>query len=493
VVGFVMTHTTSVLKSKQLLLSLLTAVTLFACQLSRPIVVEQPHLNHHNKSNNNRPISIALNWDNNNSTAIKRYLVDRDWTSVKLIITTTAATPQEVLNKTFEGASIVYLKNRPNVVAPLTGVTVNTDYTVKIEFYSGTNKLKTLNKTPVKFIAGVNTITGFTEVNETTARITPAAYTPTQASLAAKMVTFSGEAPPTTGTTTPNIIDGTAAASRYDTPREVSVTKSGVVYTLNLNNTVLRKTNPDGSSQTLTVTGFQTSPDPLTRQILSNITRMCLSSDDNFLYLLNGTGPNFIYRVSLGTSFDYSVRTIYDGAVAFTGFDTDAPTDIQSFRSSVGNDYVLVSTTSGKIHRFLVGGTFLTKDVTFNAATGAITTFAVENENLFYLLNNNNIIKFNLTAGAIFAAGLTGATTLTFDSLLKRLYVSEQATHLISAFNTIDAAPNREIVLGATGVAGYVNGAGNAVRLRSPQSMAIGSTGELLIADSGNNVIRRLR
>jgi len=56
----------------------------------------------------------------------------------------------------------------------------------------------------------------------------------------------------------------------------------------------------------------------------------------------------------------------------------------------------------------------------------------------------------------------------------------------------VPSRPPPPIIVGGIGVAGAIDGIGSEARFSSPSAIAVGSTGDIYIADMGNNTIRRI-
>jgi sugar lactone lactonase YvrE len=123
--------------------------------------------------------------------------------------------------------------------------------------------------------------------------------------------------------------------------------------------------------------------------------------------------------------------------------------------------------------------------------------------NIYFIESvSKSIYKTNISSGetTVFAWADTGGVYNTsqwpefspVDILVDQsgnVYVSDTANHRIIVF---PSDPLNASYLLAGGEEGYLNGQGAAAKFSSPLGMALDGSGNLYVADSGNNVIRRI-
>lgn len=87
--------------------------------------------------------------------------------------------------------------------------------------------------------------------------------------------------------------------------------------------------------------------------------------------------------------------------------------------------------------------------------------------------------QFNNPAGVVAGSGINST----------QLFVSERASHVI---RRIFGDGSVTTFAGTAGAAGLTNGAGANARFRNPGQLAVDSSGNIFVADTGNNAIRRI-
>ena len=174
----------------------------------------------------------------------------------------------------------------------------------------------------------------------------------------------------------------------------------------------------------------------------------------------------------------------------------------------MGNHTIRKVTTAGVVTTFAgLAGVPGTSDATgtnarFNAPTGIGADSA---GNLYVADTGNHGIRRITTAGTVttFAGtlGVSGSANLTGTSASfnspkgivvdasGNVYVADTGNH---AIRKITSAGVVTTFAGGMGVSGTANGTGTAARFNAPTGITIDSTGNLYVADTGNNAIRKI-
>ncbi len=256
--------------------------------------------------------------------------------------------------------------------------------------------------------------------------------------------------------------NGTGTAAAFCGPAGLGVDSSGNVYVADTNDDLIREITPGGVVSTLAGT--------LT---------VCGS--------INGTGPSASFCGPLGVAVDSS-GNIY---VADTW------------------NYLVREITSGGVVSTLAGSAGVT-GATNGTGTGASffvpTGVAVDSSGNLYIADMDNQLIRKIFPGGVVttlagSAGVTGATNGTGTAALfcypsgvavdssGNVYVADSGNNLI---REITPGGVVSTLAGSAGVTGATNGTGNGALFYGPSGVAVDSSGNVYVADSGNNLIREI-
>ena len=284
------------------------------------------------------------------------------------------------------------------------------------------------------------------EFNHTIRKITPAGVVSTLAGMAGVI-----------GST-----DATGAAASFFLPRGVATDSAGNVYVADTSNHTIRKITPAGAVTTLAGTAGTTGSTDAT----GTAARFHFPRD----VATDGTGNVYVAELSNNT-----VRKITPAAVVTTLAGTagsvgsaDGTGAAASFNfpsgvatDSAGNVYV-ADTNNNTVRKI--------------TPAGVVTTLAG-------------------TAGVIGSTDATGAAAsfnspfgVAFDST-GNAYVADEGNHTI---RKITSAGVVTTFAGTAGVIGSTDAAGAAARFNDPRGVATDSTGNVYVGDTGNNIIRKI-
>ena len=267
-----------------------------------------------------------------------------------------------------------------------------------------------------------------------------------------------------------------ATTAALNTPEGVAVDSSGTLYIADTFNNRVRAVASDGVIQTVAGTGissFSGDNGPPASAALFLPTDVATDAAGN--WYIADFGNSRIRKVAQGTIQTVvggtGTQTIFDEAVATTiqlngptGVAVDTSADIYIAEGSIGTGTGLA-----------VGDYRIWK---VNAA-GVVSTAA-----------GNGIESYSGDGAAATAAQLNNPTAMTFD-VNGNLYIADTANHRVRKIS-----PAGVITTAAgTGVAGYSGDGGPAsqAQLDSPQGLTADSDGNVYIADTGNNRIRKLQ
>jgi sugar lactone lactonase YvrE len=251
--------------------------------------------------------------------------------------------------------------------------------------------------------------------------------------------------------------NGQGTAASFDFPNRIAIDKSGIVYVADSGNSLIRKIDTSGHVTTLAGSGVPGSA--------------------------NGQGT--------AASFNFP-----------TGIAVDASGNL--YVADAGNNLIRKIDTSGNVTTLAGSGAAGAANgvgtaASFNAARG----IAVDaGGNVYVADTSNNLIRKIDTSGnvtTLAGAGAQGAangqgTAASFNGPYGlvvdangNLYVADTDNNLI---RKIDVSGNVTTVAGAG--QGSANGQGTAASFFSPSGVAVDASGNLYVADTLNNLIRKI-
>ena len=286
-------------------------------------------------------------------------------------------------------------------------------------------------------------------------------------------------------------------------PTGIVIDSSGNFYVADSGNSAIRKIAPDGTVSTLAVG-------------LSSLDAIALDSSGN-LYASDNINHIILKITSSG------VITTLAGSSGVQGH-TDGIGSAASFNSpqglvvdNLGNLYVTDSGNS-TVRKIIISS--LTVSTVAGTAGSIGSVYGIGTDAKFYypnalaidssgsniyLTDYNSIRKINTStklvttlagpAGELVYADGFGAIArfnqamgLAADSL-GNIYVADTGNHCIRKINSSGVAST---FAGKGGVYGSADGTGSAARFYGPQGIAIDSSGNIFVSDSGNSIIRKI-
>ena len=329
-------------------------------------------------------------------------------------------------------------------------------------------------------------------------------------------------------------VAGTFGTLTLFNPEGVAVDTSGNIYIADSINQVIRKVAVSGGALsivagTLSAPGSSGDGGAASSANLNNPTGVALDGAGNLYIADQGNGrirevnavTGIITTVAGGGNGQAGTDSYGDGGPA-TGAVLSGPNDVAV--DALGNLYIAdsfhglvreVSASTGVITIVAGGGSGGGTDGIGDgaAATNAIldnpTGVAVDSAGNVYIADSgNSIIRQVNTAGIInvvagngsagyagdlgpaTAAELTNPTGVRVDAA-GNIYISDLAANVIRKVN---AASGMIQTVAGTGSSGYSgdSGSATAAALTNPQNLALDAAGNLYIADSSNNVVRKV-
>lgn len=317
--------------------------------------------------------------------------------------------------------------------------------------------------------------------------------------------------------------DGTNTSAQFQMPHYLTIDGSGNLYVADTQNYTIRKVTPSGTNWVVTTIagalGASGSIDdtnfaarfafPIGIAVNNAGTLYVGDTDNNTIRKIARSGTNWVVTTLAGNSGAHGYADGTGTNALFYG-PFGVAVDVQ------GNlrvaDYVnnaIRKVTSAGIVQTLAGvpGSAGSNDGSgITARFNAPLSVAVDENGTVYVADtSNNVIREITSAGLVSTlAGLAGAAGTNdgvgSDARFNRpsgialdvadnIYVSDYAN---STIRKITQAGVVSTLAGLGGVAGTNDGNAVVARFNDPQGLAVDFGGNVLVADSGNNVIRRI-
>ncbi|MBV8621658.1 MAG: SMP-30/gluconolactonase/LRE family protein [Curvibacter sp.] len=271
--------------------------------------------------------------------------------------------------------------------------------------------------------------------------------------------------------------DGSASQALFNQPMGLALDPQGNLLLADSGNNTIRRVSTSGTVSTLAGHAPLTSPIDGTGSAAGFVAINGLAADQNghIAVAENSALRSLTESGTVSTSQSVpSAHSTYNGAA----FDTS------------GNLYTALNTTSGSLATSTVYKTSI-QGVATSFATGSyFSNLAADSSgNLFANSNSaSGVLKISPTGQASsFAPTISFASALATDSA-GNLYAT-QFDHTIVVVTTYGT---QSLLAGTSGQAGYADGPAAKALFRSPAGIAVDASGNVYVADTGNNLIRKI-
>jgi DNA-binding beta-propeller fold protein YncE len=281
--------------------------------------------------------------------------------------------------------------------------------------------------------------------------------------------------------------DGTGAAAQFSYPYSVAVDTGGNVYVADYDNCTIRKITPSGVVTTLAgsagTSGFADGSGSGAR--FDGPSGVAVDSSGN-VYVAD-SGNNTIRKITPG-----GVVTTLAGRAGVIGF-TDGTGSAAAFSTpwgvavdGPGNVYVADSDNNA-IRKITPAG--LVSTFTKAGSVSLPQGVAVDAGGYVYVASTalSTILKFSPTGGTL-ASHFVSGTGLAVDGQ-GNVYVANTYANFISKISTTGVVST---FAGLGGTGGTYYGTGTTVGFNQPSGVAVDPSGNVYVADSGNDVIRKV-
>jgi len=303
------------------------------------------------------------------------------------------------------------------------------------------------------------------------------------------------------GTGTEGFADGTGNTAQFNTPPGVAVDSSGNVYVADANNHLIRKITPAGVVSTLAGTGTEAQFNGPPGVAVDSSGNVYVADFRN--HRIRKITPEGVVSTFVGTG----TRGHADGTATTAQFEDPYDLAVDSF----GNVYVTDSVNHliRKITPAGVVSIFAGSTEGFADGTGTAAQFdfpfgvAVDSSGNVYVTDaNNHLIRRITPAGVVSTLAGTGTegfadgtgTEAQFDfpsgvavDSSGNVYVADSGNHRIRKIT-----PEGVVSTLAGSTEGFADGAGNTAQFEDPYDLAVDSFGNVYVADAHNHRIRKI-
>jgi len=309
--------------------------------------------------------------------------------------------------------------------------------------------------------------------------------------------------------------NGTGAAASFFSPGAVACDASGNIYVADSNNDLIRKITPAGVVSTMagTVNVSGKTNATGTSASFSNPAGIAIDASGNVY--VGDAGNNLVRKITTGDVVSTLAGSSLNGNANGTGTAASfrAPSGVAVDAS--GNVYV-ADYNNSMIRKITAGGVVTTIAGTSGNygstnGTGTAASFngpaavAVDASGNIYVADSQNNLIRKITSGGVVttfagsgnigtsdgtgtAASFNTPSGIVIDAS-GNLYIADTGNSLI---RKITSAGVVTTIAGSVGNPGFTNGTGTAATFTNPAGITIDASGNLYIADSGNNVIRKI-
>jgi sugar lactone lactonase YvrE len=295
----------------------------------------------------------------------------------------------------------------------------------------------------------------------------------------------------------------------FNQPTGVAVDKAGNVYVADQGNNVIRKISPEGVVTTLAGSGQQGSTNgPSSIASFNAPTGIAVDPQGNVYVTDYGNG--MVREINQGTTYtspglDY-VNTLAANIVYPVGVAVDATGPTNKVYVSFEYTYQIVEISpSGTITPYAGSGIGSANGPGYAAKFDGPAGLATDLSASLYVADQyNNVIRkiYDIDVVSTFAGDGSrgsdngvGTTAASFNNptgvavdKAGNVYVADQGNNLIRKISPAGAVTN----LAGTGQIGSANGPGYAASFNRPTGVAVDDSGHVYVADTGNNLIRKI-
>ncbi len=310
--------------------------------------------------------------------------------------------------------------------------------------------------------------------------------------------------------------DGTGSAARFDQPRSVAVDAGGNVYVADSANQTIRKVTPGGVVTTLAGGAYSSGSNDGTGSAARFDYSQGVAVDAGGNLYVADTSNHTIRKVTPG-----GVVTTLAGRVGYSGSSNGTGSAARFYRPygvavDAGGSIYVGDTWNDTIRKVTPGGVVTTLAGAGHAGssdgTGSAAGFrwpygiTVDAGGNVYVADNQNYTIRKVTPAGVVTtlaglAGTSGSNDGTGSAARfynptgvavnsgGNVYVADNQNHTI---RKVTPGGVVSTLAGLAGNSGSSDGTGSAARFYNPTGVAVNSGGNVYVADSGNNTIRKV-
>jgi len=277
------------------------------------------------------------------------------------------------------------------------------------------------------------------------------------------------------GSGSPGKTNGIGTAASFNNPLSVAVDASGNVYVADYGNWVIRKVTPAGVVTTFAGSGVQGTADG---------TGTAASFYDPQALAVDANGNVYVADAFIRKITPAGVVSTLNGGVAVPGRGIAVDANGNVYVADTNNHIIKKISTAGVVSVFGTATSLLSPVGIAADASGNVFVADYGSKAVFKINANGVVSTLASNFGKIILYEPIGIAVDKLDNV----YVADASANVIFEIN----AAGTFSTFAGSGMNGKVNGAGIAASFFAPNGLAVDFSGNVYVADSFNNLIRKI-